>query len=243
MKRPLKIISFNMHKGFNFFKTTYTLMQMRETFKNSGADIILLQELVGWNKEYARVSQLETLADQIWPHHSYGKNSIADNHHHGNAILSRYPITNTLNTSITNNKLEQRGVLYCEITIPEQEKKLHIYNTHLDLLHHSRTQQIVKIIEKYQKQKHASQDPIIVAGDFNDWGRKLSHMLEAHDFKEAHKFLHKKYCRTFPTYKPMLSLDRMYFKNLTPTTCESLSTPEWKSLSDHLPLCAQFDIF
>jgi len=35
--------------------------------------------------------QHEFLAHESWLHHAYGKNSVYDSGHHGNAILSRYP--------------------------------------------------------------------------------------------------------------------------------------------------------
>lgn len=242
MSARLKILSYNIHKGFNLLRTSYVLKSIKTALLKADVDIVLLQEVVGANASYALENQLETLADTLWTHHAYGKNAIIADHHHGNAILSKYPIKITKNTLITNHKLEQRGVLYCHIEIPELKKDLHIYNTHLDLLHTNREKQIHKILDKVQKQNHSTKEPVIVAGDFNDWNQQLSHYLETHSFVEAHKTLHGHYCKTFPSFYPLWSLDRFYCRNMKVVHSQALKSKPWFSLSDHLPLVTTIEI-
>ena len=94
----LKILSYNIHKGFDVWGR-FTLEKMKEALLTTGADILLLQEVVGENKDYLQhfkstphERQFEYLAGALWPHFAYGKNAVFPERHHGNAILSRFPI-------------------------------------------------------------------------------------------------------------------------------------------------------
>lgn len=66
-----------------------------------------------------RWGQLEALADKQWPHFAYGRNAVYDNGHHGNAILSRYPIRETSNFDVSQHSTESRGVLSCTLHHPQ----------------------------------------------------------------------------------------------------------------------------
>ena len=86
-------------------------------------------------------------------------------------------------------------------------------------------------------------EPVILAGDFNEWRGRIGRQLESlFSMKEAHKTTHGKYAKTFPANWPILQMDRMYFRQLELLECECLNMPPWGSLSDHLPLYAQFAV-
>jgi endonuclease/exonuclease/phosphatase family metal-dependent hydrolase len=106
----LKILSYNIHKGFDWNNKNYFLQEMKEFIKQSRADIVFLQEVVGKNSKYVAQgmvdSQFEFLADQLWPHFSYGHNAVYDHGHHGNLILSKFPIESFENIDLTTNHWE-----------------------------------------------------------------------------------------------------------------------------------------
>lgn len=246
----IKVLSYNIHKGFNGLGTDFMLHHLRQALRETGADVLFLQEVVGENLKHKKnitnwptQPQFEFLADSVWAHHSYGKNAVFSGRHHGNAILSQYPITETYNLNISNHKLEQRGLLHCQIQIPELGKTLELFNTHIDLLASGRQKQIGKITQ-YVQTSLKDHLPFLMAGDFNDWPQKLCSVLKTQLLaEETFRHLHGKPAKSFPHFFPFLSLDRIYFRGVLPLKAEVLTSPPWSQLSDHLPLLAEFELY
>jgi endonuclease/exonuclease/phosphatase family metal-dependent hydrolase len=245
----IKVLSYNIHKGFSPSGLDFTLHQIRETLRVANPDILLLQEVVGENifhkkklKDWPTEAQFEFLADQHWSHYSYGKNAIYDGRHHGNAILSKFPIVFTENINISVNKMEQRGLLHAIVKIPQISKDLHLFNVHLNLFEKSRMKQMLLIKQRFE-QHVPPEAAFILGGDFNDWTTRLHPMTT--DFLgavEAHEYKHKRLPRSFPAFFPRMSLDRVYVRHLEITAAETLQGPPWTKLSDHLPLMMEFKV-
>lgn len=233
----LNVLTYNIHKGFNWNNTALTISNIREVLHQTNADIVFLQEVVGEHNEYEsnyeqwQNAQYEFIADEKWPDFAYAKNAIYDGRHHGNAVLSKYPIIAWEQIDISTNKLEQRGVLFCEIQLPHTI--LHAYCVHLNLLHRSRVKQYQALSEIINKRSNKD-IPIIIAGDFNDWNKKACSYLEDQEgFSEGYKILHDNYAKTFPIQYPLVALDRLYVRNFTPTIAKIYDKGIWKDLSDH----------
>jgi len=223
----------NKAKGWNFFQEK--LIDLENTIVKNDADIVLLQEVVGLSTNRKILeAQFEKLADSIWSEYRYAKNCAYKNGHHGNAILSRYPIKDFYQEDISTNRLERRGVLYTKINIFE-DRSIHIYNLHLDLTQRGRRKQILKIKEMLKS--HTPRDQIIIAGDFNDWNVEINLSFEKMGFKEAGKVTSGHSFKTFPSLLPLLRLDRVYFKNLNLVDSLVLSGNKF---SDHLPIVCEF---
>lgn len=243
----LRILSYNIHKGFTIGNRDFILEQIRLALRETNADVLFLQEVLGDHQDkkckipdWKTAIQFEYIADTVWPHFAYGKNAVYPEGHHGNAIISRFPIVEWQNFSISTNRFEQRGLLKTRIMIPQIEKEILLCNTHLDLTQKGRDQQASMIVKHMKIEKDM---PWILVGDFNDWNKRISprieHELEA---KEVFKTLHEKYPPTFPSFLPLLSLDRIFVRNLTPLMAVALGEPHWKNLSDHLPLYVEIDL-
>ena len=121
----LHIATYNIHKGFSYFNHRLVLHELRDQLRALGTDIIFLQEVVGEHSKHAsrfvswpNISQHEFLADSVWQDFAYGKNAVYDEGHHGNAILSRFPIVSWENEDISSHRFENRGLLHCELSIP-----------------------------------------------------------------------------------------------------------------------------
>lgn len=234
----VKVLSYNIHKGFSFGNLKYILNEIKLKIVETGADIVFLQE-VGEHKDLG--SQFEYLADNMWPHYAYGRNAVYENGHHGNAILSRFPIISYENIDLTQYKLEKRGLLHATIC-DSRGTKVHLMTLHLDLMNRNRVKQL-QIVTDYINRVVPAGEIIILGGDFNDWTENASQMLKAQNqLFEAHRHLHLKYARTFPSVFPVLPLDRIYFRNLEPLHSEVLKTSAWKNLSDHLALLSEFKL-
>ena len=84
--------------------------------------------------------------------------------------------------------------------------------------------------------------PWILVGDFNDWNLKVSPQLESElGAQEVFKVLNGSYPATYPSFYPVLSLDRVFCHSLTPIKAQALTDSKWKKMSDHLPLYVELE--
>ncbi len=246
MHNTISIATFNIHKGFSHFNANFSLLRQRELLRNLNADLIFLQEVqdahIRNNKRYLAAGigggQTEFLAEALWPSFSYGKNSLYPAGHHGNALLSKFPITHTKNTNISAHASEQRGMLHCVVEIPSWELPLHAICVHLGLFAHWRHQQLTKVAE-YIEQHVPNNAPLIIAGDFNDWSSRGGHAF-ANRLKLKEVFEHHagKAARSFPAWFPLLKLDRIYVRGFQVKHVETHSGMRLINVSDHAILTA-----
>ncbi len=229
----LRIISFNIHKGFGRWSNPVgTLASIREAIRHSQADLVFLQEVGA----VAREVQFEFLADSVWPHFAYGKNASYPKGHHGNALLSKFPIVTSENNDLSNNRYERRGLLHTVVDWKSENTKLHALCVHLDLLRSGRRKQVQKVLQRIERAV-PKQEPLILAGDFNDWGGMVSPMLrEAAGLEEVFLIAHGAHAKTFPSWYPSLALDRIYVRGLSWDHATVLDQEPWDDLSDHLAL-------
>ncbi|MGE4133685.1 MAG: endonuclease/exonuclease/phosphatase family protein [Bdellovibrionales bacterium] len=242
----IRILTYNMHKGFCFYSRQYVLRELREAIRQVNADIVFLQEVMGVHPEEIKGnhidSQFEYLADSIWPHFAYGKNAVYSSGHHGNSILSKYPIVEYENINVSTNPFERRGLLHAQVKLEGNEKNLHLVCLHLDLLKRGRDRQLTSLIERIQ-QTVPTESPLIVAGDFNDWQKKLSDPLfESAGLRECGIELRGEHPKTFPSWRPFLSLDRVYVRQLKPHHHEVLAGLPWSKMSDHAAVVVDLEI-
>lgn len=238
----LKVVTYNIHKGFSYRNKRFVLKQIKESLKQHPCDIVFLQEVVGSSGLDKHNSQFEFLADEIWSHYSYGKNAVIQGRHHGNAILSKYPIIYTHNLNLSLNKHELRGMIHAIIEIPQTKEQVHILCTHLSLLESHRKKQVKKI-NAYIKKEIPADAPLIMGGDFNDWRNIITkEFSKTHNFKESFQKHTGKCVKTFPSWFPVLKLDRIYFRNLDLTATNIYKGKPWSLLSDHLALFSEFKL-
>ena len=245
--QSLRVTSYNIHKGMSPLNRLVKLQGIAEALKTVNPDILCLQEVQGQNlqrvikyNEFPDQSQHEWFGEFLsLQNNSYGKNAEYDNGHHGNAVLSRHPLDPKHNINITVNKLEQRGVLHCEIMPEGWDTPVVVLCAHLNLLENDRTKQY-KAISDYVNDTISPDMPLILAGDFNDW-KKMSceKLAQSLNMTEAFMAVHGKLLPTFPAKLPMLSLDRIYVRNLTVKKAWVHKGQPWATLSDHLPISAE----
>jgi endonuclease/exonuclease/phosphatase family metal-dependent hydrolase len=237
-----KLVTFNIHKGFSGFNRRVTLEEMKGHLQALRADIVCLQEVLGWHEVFAKQPQFEILADRIWSHYAYGKNAVYSSGHHGNAILSHFPFESHENFDLSNHRFERRGLLHGVVSCPEWEgKRLHLMTVHLDLLSRGRWKQFEKICSAIEGRVPEG-EPLILAGDFNDWSGELTPALHSRvRLREAFVESRGRHAKSFPARFPLLGLDRIYVRGLSVGATETLSGPPWSDLSDHLALSAELE--
>ena len=239
----VRILTLNVNAGFDLTRRRFLLPELRDAVHAVGADIVLLQEVLGRHAGHARrhprwpaQPQHEYLAHTIWPHHAYGRNAIFREGEQGNALLSRFAISAVENRDVSIPGHEPRGLLHARLDLPEGA--LHVICTHLGLLESHRRQQLHSL--RTIVEQHVPGDAsLIVAGDFNDWRARGHDMLLDAGLREAFHVAHGKLARTFPARRPILPLDRIYFRNATVCSARVLSSRPWSHLSDHAGLFAE----
>ncbi len=243
----IKVLTYNIHKGFSTSNLRFILHDIKNSLRNINADMVFLQEIHGERNisnnrfdDWPSNSQFEFLADEVWPHHAYGKNAIYKSGHHGNAILSKYPFIEWENIDVSTMRSASRSLLQGTIQMPGTEQKIYVICVHLGLFEREREQQLSTLGKRIST--HVPSDaPLIIAGDFNDWrGRAGRYLYQDLGVKEVFKHTHGSYSRTFPAWLPLLSMDRIYFRGLKVVDCNHLHGRPWRRMSDHTPLLADF---
>lgn len=240
----LRVLTYNMHKGFCFYSRQYVLQELREAIRSVNADLVFLQEVMGVhpvkNSEIEIGSQFEYLADEIWPHFAYGKNAVYSSGHHGNCILSKYPFSTYENINVSTNPLEKRGLLHAQIQV--EGRDLHLVCLHLDLLERGRRQQMQSLVRRVQASV-PSDAALVVAGDFNDWQKRFSDPLaEQLRLNESGVLFTGEHAPTFPSWRPFISLDRIYTRGFKVLNYKVFDGLPWKKMSDHAAVLAELEL-
>lgn len=245
----LTVMTVNIHKGFTTFNRKFILPELRDAVRKVGADVVFLQEVLGAHEGHGKkisdwpdAPHYEFLADSIWPQHAYGRNVVSPKHHHGNAVMSKFPITNYQNHDVSIAGPEKRGLLHCVLNVPDYEREVHVICVHLGLAESHRRQQL-DLLSKITHTEVPPDAPLIVAGDFNDWRRRANDILwrEA-GLREIFVNAYGESARTFPAIFPVLSLDRIYVRNCSVHLPVVLPRRPWSRLSDHAPLAAEIHL-
>ena len=70
--------------------------------------------------------------------------------------------------------------------------------------------------------------------------RAEQHLHSDLGLKELFVHMHGRHALTFPVWRPLLPVDRIYFRGLNPAACRRLSAGPWRELSDHAALFGEF---
>lgn len=248
-KKRLKVLSYNIHKGFSSGNRKFILRDIRKAVSMVHPDIIFLQEVLGHHaqhgqniKDWPTEPQFEFLANELWPHFAYGKNAVYSAGHHGNAILSKFPILKSENIDISTNRVEKRGLLHSAVQISKKRKPLHLICCHLGLLETERREQVRRLCRRIESHiPHG--EPLLIGGDFNDWRGLASPVLKKTlGLDEVFQKLQGKHAKTFPSWLPALRLDRIYYRGPHAFYAKCLLGKPWSKLSDHIALYAELSI-
>ncbi len=245
MTEQIRVLTYNIHKGYCSGNRRFVLDSMRERIAETGADIVFLQEIHGEaikseakKKRFTYPDQphFEYLADHSWPHYAYGRNAIYRKGDHGNAILSKFPFVRWENIDVSIFPRSSRSILHGVMDIPNTGKHLHALCVHLGLLEQERRGQLRALTERIDS--HIPHDePLIIAGDFNDWrGQAENQLRDDLELEELFSTLEGRHAKTFPVWAPLFPVDRIYFRGLQPKACRKLGHGPWRDLSDHAAL-------
>jgi len=245
----LRICTYNIHKGFSQFNRRMVVHELRERLRTLQVDLVFLQEVQGMHLGHAArhadwpdSPQHEFLAQDIWPQTAYGGNAVYDHGHHGNAILSSYPILRVENQDVSDHRFERRGLLHCEVALPASVAKVHCVCVHLGLMAGSRRRQMAALAARIERWADDGA-PLIIAGDFNDWRNRADELIGRRlGMVEAFSAGRGRPARSYPSHLPVLMLDRIYVRGFRVRQAQVHFGPPWSQLSDHAALTAELEL-
>lgn len=237
----LRVATWNIHKGVQGVGPARRLEihNIGHAVEQLDADLVCLQEVRFVNHREARrfarwpeQPQADFLAPEGYQP-VYRTNAITRHGEHGNALLSRWPVLSHQHEDISDHRFEQRGLLHTEVQIAG--RTVHALVVHLGLIPGSRERQVDRL-KAYVTREIPPGDPVIVAGDFNDWGSRLSQLLARAGLREWDS----RRTPTYPSRLPLAQLDHVYARGLRPVSSMVPRGRIWHQMSDHLPLVAEF---
>jgi endonuclease/exonuclease/phosphatase family metal-dependent hydrolase len=237
----LRVATYNIHKGVQGLGPTKRLEihNLVHAVEQLDADIVCLQEV---RKVHRREEQYFTRwpdmpqADFLAPEGYeavYRTNAFTRHGEHGNAMLSRWPVVSHQHEDMSDHRFEQRGLLHAEVVF--EGHPVHVVVAHLGLIRASRVRQVAQLI-RFIEREVPPEAALIVAGDFNDWGSLVTKAFSAIQlvaFSGGRQ-------PTFPSRLPIVQLDYVYARGLTPVSLQVPRGKIWWRMSDHLPLIAEF---
>jgi endonuclease/exonuclease/phosphatase family metal-dependent hydrolase len=242
----IRVATWNIHKGVNGLgpRRRLEIHNIGLAVDQFDADIICLQEVRkqhrGEARRFAHWPELEQ-ADFLAPlgyTPIYQTNAVTRHGEHGNALLTRWPVINHQHEDMSDHRFEQRGLLHVEVLI--HGAPVHVIVVHLGLIKSSRRRQIAQLCTYIQREIPANA-PLLVAGDFNDWGAASETALKAEQlFAFKTNPITAKKLRTYPARLPLVQFDYVYARHLNAKDANVPSGQNWARMSDHLPLIADF---
>jgi endonuclease/exonuclease/phosphatase family metal-dependent hydrolase len=228
----IRIMSYNIHHGISR-DGKLDINNIAEVIRESGAQIVGLQEV---DNRFIRTffrDQARELAEKLDMHYYFGENFTLFGAGYGNAVLSKFPIVSASNLQL-DSKGEQRGVVSARIDI--HGKEVNFLVTHLSLNRSIRDTQLQQI----RKYIGLLEDEVILVGDFNSTPEAGEIMYMERELKEAAKELGKEDLYTFVGRDG--TRERIDYIFLSPEIAVSDVYTIETDASDHLPLVADIGI-
>ncbi|MBN1610746.1 MAG: endonuclease/exonuclease/phosphatase family protein [Polyangiaceae bacterium] len=238
----VRIATWNIHKGIGGVDRRYRPERVLELLSLVNPDIAMLQEVARDLPRSRFDDQVALLSDGLgMPHTAYAAEHRFRVGGYGNAILSRWPLTDSFRLDLTVGSRKKRGALLARshVRLGRHARAVVLYNLHLGLSMSERTLQITRFLAAHPFAGLHHRTPVVLGGDFNDVFGRLghNHLLPA-GFRRAGGR-----ANTFPAWLPMRPLDALYVRgDVHVTRCVPIRHPVARRASDHLPLVCELEL-
>jgi len=229
----LRVASYNIRKGKGASgRQRPNALPLGEALASERLDVVMCQEVFHSSEHPVGQSHQLARATGLKPYYRPNKQRRVG--HHGNATLTHLPVDWVQNYDVSTNRIERRGVLYTRMLLASGP--LHVFNAHLSLSHRQRRAQLQRI-DAIVRDQVPHGDPIVLAGDFNDWQQRLDrHITGELGFVNVFAQGGGSPPRTWHSRRPIFNLDRLYVRGLKARSARRLAGEHWSELSDHLPI-------
>ena len=238
----LRVVTWNIHKGIGGVDRRYRLDRTVSVLASLHPDLALLQEVAEGMPRCGSDDQLQELSKSLdMKHVAYGPEHRFRVGGYGNAILSRFPLTDSARIDLTIGRRKQRGLVKtrAHAKLEQGTRSVVAFNLHLGLSGAERATQLERFLECHPFAHLHKDTPFVVGGDFNDvWASLGQRFLEPAGFVRAGKLL-----PTFPAALPLRPLDGLWIRGgISVISAHPVRTGLAKSASDHLPIVAELEV-
>jgi endonuclease/exonuclease/phosphatase family metal-dependent hydrolase len=228
----LVVATYNVHKCVGTDRR-YDPARVAAVLRELAADIVSLQEVGGERNGMPLADQAGFLARETGLHLVPGPDRPYRRSRFGNAILTRLPVRAVRYIDLSVADCEPRGAL--DVDLDAGSQKLRVIATHFGLRGGERRAQTLRLLAALTGAPTEPGAAVLMMGDLNEWrGRRAA--IRALDRELGHAPAP----RTFPSWWPLLPLDRIYAA--PPALVRDVTvhrSPLARLASDHLPLRAQ----
>lgn len=229
---PVRVVTYNIHKCVGV-DGRYDPARIVAVLREIDAEIACLQE-VGARRGLGRHSdQWAYLGEATGCRVILGAGLRERRGRFGNVILTRFPILAARSIDLTVAGCDARGAIDADLSVGD--RVLRVIATHFGLRAAERRLQANRLMTLLSEASTAGRreaDAVLLMGDLNEW-RGRSGAIRAFDRRLGPSAAE----RTFPSWMPMLALDRIYADG--PAILRDVSVYRSslaRFASDHLPL-------
>lgn len=234
-KTSLRVMTYNIHVGVGMDKKL-DLQRIADVINRERPDLVGLQEVDRGVKRTEGKDEIAELAAMTRMEYAFAPNLDFQGGKYGVAILSRFPIKNTVHRMFENKReAERRGMLLVEVEV--DRKPLTFVTTHLDYQFEDgrvfETEQLLSFLGEVK-------GPLIVVADMNDVPSGGAYQLMRTKFDDA--WLTSRAQGegfSYPADKPVKRIDHIFYRQSVRAkkarVVETLA-------SDHVPVVAELEI-
>jgi len=235
----LRVLSYNIHKCIGGLDRRYDPHRVAQVINNLEPDVVLLQEVDAGVSRSNGDRQVDVLGELVGlKHRTWFPNvDVRGGGQYGNAILSRYPLIESVNIDLSVRFKKRRSAVHGVIRVrhDEVDRTVHVYNMHLGLARFERRIQLRKFVDSHPFATLHHDTPVVVGGDLNDVYGRLGELLRPAGFRGV-----ERRPLTFPAWGPLRPLDAIFVRGSVDfvklARCE---TELARRASDHRPLLAE----
>jgi endonuclease/exonuclease/phosphatase family metal-dependent hydrolase len=237
-----RVVTWNIHKGIGGVDRAYRLDRVVGVLTELAPDLALLQEVAIELPRARHEHQLDVLAAALDMHHSaYAPQHRFSRGGYGNAILSRWPLSDVEDVDLTIGTRKKRGALQAKarMRLTRHSRTVVVCCLHLGLAGSERDLQLRRFLSSHPFSGLHQRTPIILAGDLNDlWGTLGPRFLEPAGFRRAGQLR-----RTFPAWLPIRPLDGVFVRGDAVVVDTGVPrTALARAASDHLPVVVDLEL-
>lgn len=238
----IRIATWNIHKGIGGVDRRYRIERILELLSEVNPDIAMLQEVSRDLPRSRFDDQVALLSEGLaMPHTAYSSEHRFRLGGYGNAILSRWPLTDSHRVDLTVGSRKKRGALQVRsrVRVGRHTHGVVLFNLHLGLSMSERALQVTRFLATHPFAGLHHRTPVVLGGDFNDVFGRLGHdyLLPA-GFRRAGPRTN-----TFPAWLPIRPLDALYVRgDVHVVRCGPVRHRVARRASDHLPLVSELEL-
>jgi endonuclease/exonuclease/phosphatase family metal-dependent hydrolase/8-oxo-dGTP pyrophosphatase MutT (NUDIX family) len=240
MNKKIKVMTFNIQHCLDYQNNKIDIDLFVDTIKAVNPDICGLNEVRGEGPLEGYTDQANALGDGLGYNRYFAEAiKVEGTSPYGNAFVTKFPIKSAETVAIPDpifkyeiGKYESRCVL--KAVVDANGTDVMILVCHMGLALGERKNAVKTICNIIDK----TDMPLILMGDFNALpdSSELKPLFERLNDTDSSAETKGKF--TFPSYKPNIKIDYIFYKNLK---CVSVETIE-KVVSDHYPIVAEFEV-